>query len=144
VPIKGRASAGYVGGSSGRYPGRRYSNVTLKEGATPSEALGQKHHQNAHNDYSKEYGWGRNRTGDTWIFSPLLCQLSYPAANDEVCRLVGLSLCNNVIVGQALRLPRPGRRCARPAKFRENLIGSAHGEVSRLLCPVHLQLQSAT
>ena len=24
-------------------------------------------------------GWGRNRTGDTWIFSPLLCQLSYPA-----------------------------------------------------------------
>jgi hypothetical protein len=82
VPIKGRASAGYVGGSSGRYPGRRYSNFTLKEGATPSEALGQKHHQNAHNDYSKEYGWGRNRTGDTWIFSPLLCQLSYPAVID--------------------------------------------------------------
>src|SRR5437660_11211220 len=26
------------------------------------------------------YGWGRNRTADTWIFSPLLCQLSYPAA----------------------------------------------------------------
>ena len=25
-------------------------------------------------------GWGRNRTGDTWIFSPLLYQLSYPAA----------------------------------------------------------------
>src|SRR6266446_8284636 len=25
------------------------------------------------------YGWGRNRTADTWIFSPLLCQLSYPA-----------------------------------------------------------------
>src|ERR1700730_6940556 len=25
------------------------------------------------------HGWGRNRTGDTWIFSPLLCQLSYPA-----------------------------------------------------------------
>src|SRR6266576_1925602 len=25
-------------------------------------------------------GWGRNRTADTWIFSPLLCQLSYPAA----------------------------------------------------------------
>src|SRR5881227_3200016 len=24
-------------------------------------------------------GWGRNRTGDTWIFSPLLYQLSYPA-----------------------------------------------------------------
>src|SRR5438552_7261510 len=24
-------------------------------------------------------GWGRNRTADTWIFSPLLCQLSYPA-----------------------------------------------------------------
>ncbi len=25
-------------------------------------------------------GWGRNRTADTWIFSPLLYQLSYPAA----------------------------------------------------------------
>jgi hypothetical protein len=25
------------------------------------------------------HGWGRNRTGDTWIFSPLLYQLSYPA-----------------------------------------------------------------
>ena len=25
------------------------------------------------------YGWGRNRTADTWIFSPLLCRLSYPA-----------------------------------------------------------------
>src|SRR6266853_4785816 len=25
-------------------------------------------------------GWGRNRTADTRIFSPLLCQLSYPAA----------------------------------------------------------------
>src|SRR5438105_11426138 len=24
-------------------------------------------------------GWGRNRTGDTWIFSPLLYQLSHPA-----------------------------------------------------------------
>src|SRR5947207_8702844 len=24
-------------------------------------------------------GWGRNRTGDTWLFSPLLYQLSYPA-----------------------------------------------------------------
>ena len=28
------------------------------------------------------YGWGRNRTADTRIFSPLLCQLSYPA---ELC-----------------------------------------------------------
>ena len=29
-------------------------------------------------------GWGRNRTADTWIFSPLLCQLSYPAVIDVV------------------------------------------------------------
>src|SRR5690242_4846229 len=29
----------------------------------------------------QETGWGRNRTGDTWIFSPLLYQLSYPAAS---------------------------------------------------------------
>src|SRR5437870_4532715 len=28
---------------------------------------------------SRECGWGRNRTADTRIFSPLLCQLSYPA-----------------------------------------------------------------
>ena len=31
---------------------------------------------------SERCGWGRNRTGDTWIFSPLLCQLSYPAVAD--------------------------------------------------------------
>src|SRR5256885_6642242 len=36
-------------------------------------------------------GWGRNRTGDTRIFSPLLYQLSYPAARmltmqQSVCR----------------------------------------------------------
>src|SRR6266567_3907173 len=29
------------------------------------------------------YGWGRNRTADTWIFSPLLCQLSYPAVSRD-------------------------------------------------------------
>ena len=28
---------------------------------------------------SHRRGWGRNRTADTRIFSPLLCQLSYPA-----------------------------------------------------------------
>src|SRR5437879_3501155 len=32
----------------------------------------------------KGCGWGRNRTADTRIFSPLLCQLSYPA--DLRCR----------------------------------------------------------
>ena len=36
-------------------------------------------------DYaSGKNGWGRNRTADTWIFSPLLCQLSYPAVIDVV------------------------------------------------------------
>ena len=36
---------------------------------------------NKDDDYclNQERGWGRNRTGDTWIFSPLLYQLSYPA-----------------------------------------------------------------
>src|SRR2546423_82513 len=29
---------------------------------------------------NEKRGWGRNRTGDTRIFSPLLYQLSYPAA----------------------------------------------------------------
>jgi 2-iminobutanoate/2-iminopropanoate deaminase len=46
-------------------------------------------------------GWGRNRTADTWIFSPLLYQLSYPAVIDDISRrVVGFSLCRNVIVGQ--------------------------------------------
>src|SRR6266568_3964045 len=52
------------------------------------------------------YGWGRNRTADTRIFSPLLCQLSYPAATTLILRrALGFPLCSNVIVGQALRLP---------------------------------------
>ncbi len=34
------------------------------------------------NQIPHENGWGRNRTADTWIFSPLLCQLSYPAVAD--------------------------------------------------------------
>jgi hypothetical protein len=29
-------------------------------------------------------GWGRNRTADTRIFSPLLCQLSYPAVETSI------------------------------------------------------------
>jgi hypothetical protein len=44
--------------------GRTSSRIRL---ATPSR------------EASREYGWGRNRTADTRIFSPLLCQLSYPA-----------------------------------------------------------------
>ena len=32
----------------------------------------------------EKYGWGRNRTADTWIFSPLLCQLSYPAVAPKI------------------------------------------------------------
>ena len=32
----------------------------------------------------QRYGWGRNRTADTWIFSPLLCQLSYPAVRSAI------------------------------------------------------------
>jgi 2-iminobutanoate/2-iminopropanoate deaminase len=50
----------------------------------------------------RECGWGRNRTADTWIFSPLLCQLSYPAVMAPIVWRVGFSLCNNVVVGQAL------------------------------------------
>ena len=37
-------------------------------------------------------GWGRNRTGDTRIFSPLLCQLSYPAVCTEAERLLCLGV----------------------------------------------------
>src|SRR5438046_9775350 len=50
---------------------------------------------------SLKNGWGRNRTADTWIFSPLLCQLSYPAVIDvELRGAVKFSLCSNVIVQQ--------------------------------------------
>ena len=41
-------------------------------------------------------GWGRNRTADTWIFSPLLCQLSYPAVmamKDDVSSVPVKSFC---------------------------------------------------
>jgi hypothetical protein len=67
---------------------------------------------------SEKSGWGRNRTADTWIFSPLLCQLSYPAfanidfapmsrcgpfikaenGKHSTVRLVGTGICNS---GQA-------------------------------------------
>ena len=30
--------------------------------------------------YAPSYGWGRNRTADTRVFSAVLYQLSYPAA----------------------------------------------------------------
>src|SRR6266550_6246069 len=35
-------------------------------------------------------GWGRNRTADTWIFSPLLCQLSYPAVMAPIVGRLGV------------------------------------------------------
>jgi hypothetical protein len=50
-------------------------------------------------------GWGRNRTADTWIFSPLLCRLSYPAVMTPLMsRAVGCSLCRNVVAGQATEI----------------------------------------
>ena len=39
----------------------------------------------AENYMALGYGWGRNRTADTWIFSPLLCRLSYPAVVSSPC-----------------------------------------------------------
>ncbi len=36
-----------------------------------------------HHLFFQSGGWGENRTPDTRIFSPLLCQLSYPAAAEE-------------------------------------------------------------
>src|SRR5438445_706693 len=104
-------------------------------------------------------GWGRNRTADTRIFSPLLCQLSYPAATDaDLATCLGFPLCNNVVVGQAFRLligpagdPPPRgfgvasapalqklselRRC-RAIRFRTRPWHS--------LCRLDLRLQSAT
>src|SRR6266480_4627837 len=59
----------------------------------------------------KGCGWGRNRTADTRIFSPLLCQLSYPAVVSRKVDVekspsnVGRSLCKNPALGQALQLP---------------------------------------
>src|SRR3954469_10436114 len=53
--------------------------------------------------YSKRgSGWGRNRTADTRIFSPLLYQLSYPALN-RAWR--GGSLCEISLLGQGRAWP---------------------------------------
>src|SRR5439155_24968731 len=47
--------------------------------------------------HSSKNGWGRNRTADTWIFSPLLCRLSYPAVTGaDFVAPWGCSLCSNV------------------------------------------------
>src|SRR5947199_10704411 len=50
-------------------------------------------------------GWGRNRTADTRIFSPLLCQLSYPAeVRTRAMPERGWSLCRK-------RLPEQAEAC---------------------------------
>src|SRR3954454_8899655 len=50
--------------------------------------------------YSKRgCGWGRNRTADTRIFSPLLCQLSYPAVASTLRQEVHYA-----------SFPKPGKR----------------------------------
>ena len=50
---------------------------------------------------SEKSGWGRNRTADTWIFSPLLCQLSYPAfANVD---LAPMSRCGSSLKQKTLK-----------------------------------------
>src|SRR5437879_11200422 len=69
-------------------------------------------------------GWGRNRTADTWIFSPLLCQLSYPAVRSTIARQAGRSLCKISIVGQALRLPRFWQAMRLPYNFRTPAVGA--------------------
>ena len=43
-----------------------------------------------HLPLKKRNGWGRNRTADTWIFSPLLCRLSYPAVMAPIVRRRGV------------------------------------------------------
>src|SRR5204862_3264317 len=44
-----------------------------------------------HSAIFQRRGWGRNRTADTWIFSPLLCRLSYPAVMAPIVRRRGVS-----------------------------------------------------
>jgi hypothetical protein len=52
------------------------------------------------------HGWGRNRTADTWIFSPLLCQLSYPAATRArpCAARVGFHYATILLQGKALKI----------------------------------------
>src|SRR5438876_424529 len=63
-------------------------------------------------------GWGRNRTGDTRIFSPLLCQLSYPAVIDvDLASPRGVFTMQQCDCRASAPLAHwPGRRCARPTK----------------------------
>src|SRR5437899_12589136 len=70
-------------------------------------------------------GWGRNRTGDTWIFSPLLCQLSYPAfVNAFVCssgRGGLLTKAKNQLPSSHPRGKRPTLRdSSTPLRFAQN------------------------
>ena len=64
----------------------------------------------------KRNGWGRNRTADTWIFSPLLCRLSYPAVMAPIVRRRGVFTMPQcrcrasapLAVGQPSRYAQPG------------------------------------
>jgi hypothetical protein len=81
-------------------------------------------------------GWGRNRTADTRIFSPLLCQLSYPAESRwRYCNAMGggCSLKQKTlnaqrrVVGQAFLLrwdfeERRSQDCRRRFENRRSLI----------------------
>ena len=67
--------------------------------------------------------------GKLRIFSPLLCRLNYPAVIDDISRrVVGFSLCSNVIVGQPRTLSElPNKLAELPS-----------------LCLLEFKLQSAT
>ncbi len=63
-------------------------------------------------------GWGRNRTADTWIFSPLLCRLSYPAVMAPIVWRRGV-------------FTMPQCRCrARPCRNVRHNMGPGHVERS--------------
>ena len=112
-------------------------------------------------------GWGRNRTADTWIFSPLLCQLSYPAVNDIVSPsrrgIFTMQQCGCRATPKAFRAavqdpaaslvatPLWGVQLARtlPSGTAHSAVATAalkYCEVffSDSLCRLNLQLQSAT
>src|SRR5215510_10534680 len=86
------------------------------------------------------YGWGRNRTADTWIFSPLLYRLSYPAVTAPRLRgawefhYAAMRLYGNSegLRGALQELCELGRGSqGLPRSFRDSL------------CRTHFQLQSA-
>src|SRR6059058_4615362 len=72
------------------------------------------------------FGWGRNRTADTWIFSPLLCRLSYPA-----------------VTGADVASRQPGQSCANYERPQPTFVKPRAGSPTVLLYRPTIEIEAA-